>query len=92
MKYLFIILFTINLLFPSFKEFNHTYQHSLITNSNRLINQIDDIQFQIGPNFEEFKKWKRTYFGFPESPIVLDIQHDLNIYQCRIDTLGLLKT
>ena len=91
MKYFLIILISINLLFPWFDEMNETYQDHLITHQHNWPDQKDDIHFKFGPDFEGFKKWNRTYLGFPDRPIVIDIQYDLNILQCRIDSLGLIK-
>lgn len=91
MKFFLIALISINLFSPSFTEMNETYQDSLITHRQNWTDQNDDIQFQFGPTIKGFKKWNRTYLGFPGRPIVFDIQYDSNILQCRIDTNGLFK-
>jgi hypothetical protein len=89
MKIAFIFIVLINILYPTFETFNKTYQSSLLTSSNEL-DESFDIQFQIGPNIEGFKEWKRTRLGFPERPIIIDTQFESSIIQVRIDTKGFL--
>ena len=90
MRIFFIVIIAINFLYPTFQTFNNAYQDSLLTSASRELGRPLDIQFQIGPNIEGFKEWKRVRLGFPERPIIIDSQFDSKILQARIDVKGLL--
>lgn len=89
MKILSIAIIVINLFYPSFETFNHAYQDYLLTSGERFL-ESKDIQFQIGPDIEGFKEWRRVRLGFPDQPIVIDMQFESRILQARIITKDFL--